>query len=340
MTTIHILTSPYSPVNINNRVDPFSIAAIKFIDHMTRLGWNCVHYGIAGSEVSCENVICVDDPNADRSFVISNYNNNAGVEISRRKQPGDIIACFHGIENRGACDANSDLKAVEPSIGYMTEAVWAPYRAFVSYAQMHMFYGARGMLMEPSWYDAVIPNAITSSEFEFNQTPDDYFLYFGRVISSKGVDVAIQATEKAGKQLIVAGPGSLAQMGYQSTPSHVTEVGVCNPEQRKKLMAGAKAVLGPTYYVEPFGNMVAEAYMCGTPSITTDWGGFTETVQHGHTGFRCREFREFVDAIENIDSIDRATCREWSMANYDDEIVHQQFDQYFKKILTGDFYRQ
>lgn len=307
---------------------------------MTLLGWTCIHYGILGSHVDCENVICVDDPNSENSVAESIYNHNAGVGIAQRKQPGDLIACFHGIGNKGACDANPDLKAVEPSIGYMTEAVWAPYRAFVSYAQMHMFYGARGMLMNPSWYDAVIPNAITASEFEFNDTPEDYFLYFGRVISSKGVDIAIQATEKAGKKLIIAGPNPLTSMGYHSTPSHVTEMGLCDAQQRKKLMSGAKAILGPTYYVEPFGNMVAEAYMCGTPAITTDWGGFTETVQQGHTGFRCREFREFVGAIENIDSIDRQQCREWAMSMYDDNVVHQQFDDYFKKILEGNFYRQ
>jgi glycosyltransferase involved in cell wall biosynthesis len=105
-------------------------------------------------------------------------------------------------------------------------------------------------------------------------------------------------------------------------------------------MKDAKAILGPTYYVEPFGNMVAEGYFAGTPAITTDWGGFTETVVQGVTGFRCREFKEFVDAINNIDKIDPAVCRQWAMDNYSEDVVHKKFDNYFKKILASDFYRK
>jgi glycosyltransferase involved in cell wall biosynthesis len=339
MTTLHILSSASSPVNINNRIDPFSIAAIKFIRYMSQYGWNCIHYGIPGTEVPCETVQCIDEFHADDGQNIKNFNHNAGKEISKRKQPGDMIVCFFGIENREACEANPDLKAVEPSIGYMTSAVFAPYRAFVSYAQMHMFYGERGMLMNPSWFDAVIPNAITPSEFEFNSNKEDYFLYFGRVIEAKGINVAIQATESTGKRLIIAGPGKLEDLGYTTIPDHVTTVGLCNAEQRKELMKNARAIIGPTYYVEPFGNMIAEAYMAGTPAITTDWGGFAETVQEGVTGFRCREFREFTEAINNIDSINPQDCRDYAMANYSDEVVHEQFNNYFHKINEGNFYR-
>jgi len=339
MTTLHILSSPYSPVNINNRIDPFSIAVIKFIDYMTQYGWNCIHYSTVGTEVRCENVQCIDVVTGDRGNDINTYNDKAGIEIAKRKQLGDMIVCFHGIENKGACDANPELKHIEPSIGYMTEAVWAPYRAFVSYAQMHMFYGARGMLMSPSWFDAVIPNAITASEFEYSENKDDYFLYFGRVIESKGIHIAIQATKAAGKKLIIAGPGDLGNLGYTTTPDHVTMAGLCNADQRKQLMKNAKAILGPTHYVEPFGNMVAEGYMAGTPAITTDWGGFSETVINGITGFRCREFREFVDAINRIDEIDNKDCREYAMNNYEDSVVHALFDSYFQKLDQMDFYR-
>jgi glycosyltransferase involved in cell wall biosynthesis len=339
MSTLHILSNPTSPVHINNRIDPFSIAVVKFIKNMTKLGWNCIHYGVTGSEVDCELVVCLDTIDSNRHTAIEQYNKKAAEEIKSRKQAGDLIMCFHGWENRVAAEANNDLPIVEPSIGYDTKAVFAPYRVFVSYAQMHMFYGERGMLMTPSWYDAVIPNAFTPSEFEFNATKKDYILYFGRVIENKGLHVAIQATEKTGHNLIVAGPGALSDIGYKEIPSHVTCVGLCNAEQRKILMRDAKAIIGPTYYVEPFGNMVAEGYFSGTPAITTDWGGFTETVVQGVTGFRCREFKQFVEALNNIDTIDPKDCREWADTNYAEEVVHAQFDDYFKKILSGTFYR-
>lgn len=339
MATLHILSNPTSPVHINNRIDPFSIAVVKFIKNMTRLGWNCVHYGTTGSEVDCELVVCLNNIDSNRHTAIEKYNRVAAEEIKKRKKAGDLIMCFHGWENRVAAEANNDLPIVEPSIGYDTKAVFAPYRVFVSYAQMHMFYGERGMLMTPSWYDAVIPNAFTPSEFEFNAKKKDYILYFGRVIENKGLHIAIQATEKTGHNLIVAGPGALSDIGYKEVPSHVKCVGLCNAEQRKILMRDAMAIIGPTYYVEPFGNMVAEGYFSGTPAITTDWGGFTETVIQGKTGFRCREMKEFVNALNNIGNIDPQDCRDWADATYSEEVVHAQFDDYFKKILAGTFYR-
>jgi glycosyltransferase involved in cell wall biosynthesis len=85
--------------------------------------------------------------------------------------------------------------------------------------------------------------------------------------------------------------------------------------------------------------MVAEGYMSGTPAITTDWGGFTETVVHGVTGFRCREFRDFVQAIDQIDLIDPYACRKWAMENYEDSVVHDKFNAYLEKIMTTNFYR-
>jgi len=339
MNTLHILGSAKSPVNILNRIDPFSIAAVKFIENMTQRGWHCIHYGIAGCSAPGETVVCLDDITQDADVKISEYSRRCGEAISARKQPGDLIMCFHGWENRAAADANPDLTAVEPSIGYDTKAVWAPYRVFTSYAQMHMYYGQNDMLMNPSWFDAVIPNAFTPSEFTFNDDKDDYILYFGRVIETKGIHVAVQATQLSGHRLIIAGPGDLAHLGYHQTPDHVTCVGLCDADQRRELMSRARAIIGPTYYVEPFGNMVAEGYFSGTPAITTDWGGFTETVVQGETGFRCREMREFVDALNRIDEIDPHRCRKWAMANYAEDVVHDQFDLYFRRVQDKNFYR-
>ena len=338
MTTLHILSSPQIPVHKQHTIDAFSISTLKFIDYMTKYGWNCVHYGLPGAEVPCEFVNCLPEKSSSDNNII-NYNINAGKEIALRKKPGDMIVCMYGTENKGACDHNPDLKTVEPGIGYGTSAVFATYKAFTSYAHMHLYYGSKGLGEHPGWFDTVIPNAFTPSDFDYTEEKDDYLLLFGRVIPSKGVSLAIQAAEATGKKLIIAGAGSLSDIGYESIPDHVEVVGPCDREQRRKLMSKAKAILGPTYYVEPFGNMIVEGYLSGTPAITTDWGGFTETVVQGVTGYRCKEFREFVNAINNIDRISPQHCRDWAMSRYEDSVVHKQFDEYFKKIQISDFYR-
>lgn len=338
--TLHILSSPNKPVRLENRTDPFSVAVVKFVINMEKLGYRCIAYTVPGSEVPCQSVICLDHINSDTGPNIQQYNQRAGSEIAQRKNPGDFILCFHGWENKGAAEANPDLRIVEPSIGYDITAVFAPYRVFTSYAQMHMFYGHKNMLLNPSWFDAVIPNAFTSSEFTYDNHKEDYFLIFGRIIENKGIHIAIQATQATGQKLVIAGPGSLKDLGYTSMPPHVECVGICDWQQRRSLMSKAKAILGPTYYVEPFGNMVVEGYFSGTPAITTDWGGFIDTVVPGVTGYRCREFKEFLEAIDRIQEIKSQDCLRFAMDNYEETVVHRKFDQYFLKLRDSDFYRR
>ena len=339
MTTLHILSNTYGPVSLNHRMDPFSISTWKFIHYMTKKGWNCIHYSIPGTDVDCEMVPCLDAIVENNYDNIIEYNRRAGEEIAKRKKPGDMVVCFYGIDNKLAAEANKDLQCIEANIAYGTNTVFSDFRVFTSYANMHSFYGERGMLMNPSWWDQVIYNAITPEEFDYTEEKEDYFLYFGRVIEIKGLHIAIQATKATGKKLVIAGPGDLGSLGYSEIPDHVTMVGLCNAEQRRLLMSKAKAIIGPTYYVEPFGNMVVEGYMSGTPAITSDWGGFTETVENGVTGFRCRTFKDFVDAINNIDQIKSSACKDWAMRNCSDEVVHNQYDKYFRNIQDLNFYK-
>ena len=330
--TIHVLTSTDSPSGLSNRIDAFSVAAYKYIKYLSS-SYNMIHYGLPGSTVDCENVTINVLPGD-----IQNYNKIAGVEIQKRKKPGDIIVCFYGSNNKTACDMNADCTVIEPSIGYTSSAVFAPYKVFTSNAHMHMYYGEKNMLMSPSWFDAVIPNSFTISEFEYSEDKEDYFLYFGRVIQTKGIDLCIQATERLGKKLIIAGAGSLFDLGYTKIPEHVTVLGrIESAEQRNLLMKKATALLGPTYYVEPFGNMVIEANLCGTPVITTDWGGFTETVVNGKTGFRIRDFKQMLDAMDKVKYLKPLDCRAHGL-KYDDKSIHDLHDQYLQRIIKGNFY--
>lgn len=328
---IHVLANPRNPTGLMNRVDPFAVHAYKYIKHLSP-HFEMIHYGVPGAQVDCEHVDINTSPIEIRLF-----NERAGAQIRNRANDNDLIVCFYGVDNRLACEMNSNCKPVEPSIGYRANGVFANYRAFTSYAQMHFFYGERGMLMNPSWFDAVIPNPFTISEFEYSENKEDYYLYFGRVCEEKGVHLAIQATEKLGKKLIIAGPGDLKNLGYNSIPDHVEMFGVANAEQRKQLMKNAKCLLGLTYYVEPFGNMIIEANLSGTPVITTDWGAFPEIVLEGETGYRIRDFNALLTAIENIERISPEKCRQWGL-NFSDEEVHCKHKTFIDKIIRNKFY--
>ena len=349
MSTLHILTNPSAITHTRYRMEPFNVAAMKFISNMRNRGYDLVHYGHQSAEVECETEVCITNDelpppeNGDlflhKPHLIELYNSRATQIVKRRKKPNDMILAFYGQANKATMDDHPDLFLLEPSIGYPPEAVFAPYRAFVSYSQMHYYYGLHRRILDPSWYDAVIPNAFTPSEFEFNDKKEDYFVYLGRVNFDKGVDLCIQVTKHIGKRLIIAGPtNDLKHLGYSEIPSHVECVGYVGPKERSDLLSKAQCLMAPSHYIEPFGNIVAEAQFCGTPVLTTDWGGYVDSVVQGVTGYRCKDFKSFVECASLVHHLSPAVCREWAMQNFSDDVVHDKFDEWLQKIIRKDFY--
>jgi glycosyltransferase involved in cell wall biosynthesis len=75
-----------------------------------------------------------------------------------------------------------------------------------------------------------------------------------------------------------------------------------------------------------------EAQMAGTPAITTDFGAFTETVEHGKTGYRCRTLNEFVQAARYVGDLDPYYINLWAIKLYSMDEVRHQYQTYFLKL--------
>jgi len=313
-------------------------------------GHTIIHYGHSDSSVLCDENVAVTN-NQVLSAAYGDYNwrkenfkydlkdiayqtfySNAIREIARRKKPLDFLLCFWGWGHKTIADAHQDMLIVEPGIGY-PGGVFAPYRVFESQSIMAAWNGMNAVNTPGSisWYDAVIPNYFDLNDFEYNDQKEDYFLCLGRVGEHKGVHIAIQATQEIGSQLIIAGQGSLRDMGYDKTPAHVEEVGYADAATRRSLMSGARGQFVATTYAEPFGGVQIEAMLSGTPVISTDWGCFGELNLHGITGYRCRTFDHFAWAADNIDTINPLNCREWG-ENFSFKRIAPMFEEYCSNI--------
>lgn len=348
----HILGLPHTVSSKEYNACAYTQKVVKFAKMMTKRGHTVIHYGHEDSQLECTEHVTVLT-NEDWKIAYGDYDwrknffkydtgdhayttfyRNTIAEIEKRKQPNDFILPFWGAGHKPVCDAHPDLITVEPGIGY-AGGHFARFKIFESYAIYHAYYGLDSVgTCKQDWYDVVIPNYFDLDDFEYSSEKEDYFLFMGRVYEGKGVNIAVQATEAIGAKLIIAGQSSLAEMGYTETPAHVTEIGYADIETRKKLMSKAKGAFVASLYNEPFGGVQIECLLSGTPTITTDWGSFTENNINGVTGYRCRTFEQFTWAAKNIDKIKPETCRNFAENNFSLDVVAAKYEEYFQSILN------
>lgn len=345
----HILGLPHTVSSKLFNACAYTQKVVKFGKMMTARGHEVIHYGHEDSDLICtEHVSVLTNKDFEISYgshdwrskffkfdtndhAYQTFFKNAITEIGKRKKPLDFVLPFWGSGVRPICDAHNDLIVVEPGIGY-AGGHWARFKIFESYAIYHAYCGLPnvGMCKQDN-YEVVIPNYFDLDEFEYSDKKEDYFLYLGRVYSGKGVHIAAQVCEHLRQKLIVAGQGSLKEMGIDS--KYIEHIGYADVETRKKLMAKAKGLFLPSQYIEPFGGVQVESLLSGTPTITSDWGAFTENNINGLTGYRCRTFEDYVKAANNIHKIKSEDCRKFG-ERFSLENVALMYEKFFQDVLN------
>lgn len=352
----HILGLPHTISTREYVACAFTQKIVRLCAMLHSRGHEVIHYGHEASQVDCsEHVTVVHEreitkcygnrdwrvigpPNTFNNGDLAHlaFNERAADEITKRKQPNDFLLCMWGSGHRQCADKHADMIVVEPGIGY-GDGYFAPYKVFESYALLHAYFGLHGVKTAANnrWYDVVIPNYFNLDDFDYREEKDDYFLFLGRINEGKGIHIAVQIVEEVGGKLIVAGPGNLSCSSRKglNISEYVGYVGVADYRRRRELLAGAKAVICPSTFVEPFNGVHVEAMLSGTPVITTDFGAFTEYNLQGVTGFRCRTFRQFVEAARNIGMIAPQRCREWAVGMFDMNRVVMKYEDYFRSLL-------
>jgi len=348
---IFVLGLPHTQTSPDFTTCAFTMKAFHLCKMLHRRGHEVIHLGVEGSNPECtEHVSVISESRWKELFghpgtkfynldtespgykeYHTDFAANMRAEIIKRTpEPNSSIICvtWGGAQQTAVQDLPQFV--VESGIGY--PHTWAKYRVFESQAWAHMLYGKENKFGGQCWYDAVIPNAFDPDHFEYRETSGDYLLYFGRLNVDKGVGIACDVAKQVGMNIKIVGQGDPEPfLAYGSHVEYLPPVGI---EGRRELMAGAKALLCPTWYIEPFGGVNIEAQMSGTPVIATDFGVFPETVIHGVTGYLGRTREEFIWAAKNIDKLSRKACRDWAFNNFSLDRVALMYEEYFQRLLN------
>ncbi len=188
----------------------------------------------------------------------------------------------------------------------------------------------------------VIPNPIDVAGWPMRERKDDYLLWVGRMTADKGAHRAIAAAASAGVPLIMAGiiqPGQQAYFDREVAP-HIDGERVCflgevGGSVKRELFAGASGLLMPIRWEEPFGMVMVEALVCGTPVIAFPEGAASELVVHGQTGFLVADEREMAAAVAQLPALDPRDCRAWVSEHCDVDVVATSYEATYRSALSG-----
>ncbi len=144
----------------------------------------------------------------------------------------------------------------------------------------------------------------------------DYLAFLGRIAPEKRPDRAIRIAARSGLKLKIAAKIDRADTEYFGnvikpllSTADVELIGEINDKQKPGFLSGARALLMPIDWPEPFGLVMIEAMACGTPVIAYNRGSVPEIVEHGVTGFIVENEAEAVAALAKLDQLPRDQVR-------------------------------
>ena len=143
-----------------------------------------------------------------------------------------------------------------------------------------------------------------------NVPREDWLLVAGALEPYKRTELAIEAANRRGFRLKVAGAGTqLGALEAMAGPT-VEMLGWVDDQAMRDLYRRARALLFPQ--VEDFGIIAVEAQACGCPVVAFEAGGALDSVTAASGVFFAEQTAEALgDAIDALDraSLDPAACR-------------------------------
>lgn len=247
------------------------------------------------------------------------------IELKKRVQPGDIICHPFGHAHADLVNVFPHNPHVETGIGYPTTMLKS-FKIFESYAWRHFHCGKDGR--QGSHYEWVIPNYFDLDDWVPSTAPGQYFAFLGRISKCKGLDTIYELAHYVDKKIVLCGQGDHTRWKHPN----IDYRGPISGNARSTFMQNAICSLMPTEFVEPFGGSGVEGLLCGTPLVSTDYGAFTETVQHGVNGYRCKTLCDWLEALDQVGQLDRQAIATAARERYSLQTCGAQYARAFQQI--------
>lgn len=199
----------------------------------------------------------------------------------------------------------------------------------------------RALAPDLNWI-ATVYNALRVDAWPFQRDKGDYALFLGRFSPDKAPHLALEAAHRAGVPLVLAGkcvePAErdyFDQMVAPRLASRDHVFGVADAAQKRELLAGARCLLFPVCWEEPFGMVMIEAMACGTPVVALRAGAVPEVVADGVTGIICDSPDALPRALHDVRSIDPQACRDRVASRFSAASLAEGYEDAYRRALAA-----
>jgi glycosyltransferase involved in cell wall biosynthesis len=193
-------------------------------------------------------------------------------------------------------------------------------------ARIKKYYGRESVVIHPP---------VDTARFHLAPRHDDYGLIISRLIPYKRIDLAVQAFNKLGLPLVIAGEGRDRARLQAMAKSNITFLGRVGDAHAAELMANCRAFIFPG--LEDFGITPVEAQAAGRPVIAFAGGGALDTVQEGITGLFFHEptWQSLAEAVRRLDDhqFNPTTSREFAL-RFDKQVFKHKLSEFIADKLT------
>jgi glycosyltransferase involved in cell wall biosynthesis len=214
------------------------------------------------------------------------------------------------------------------------------YREFADMPLVSISNVQRRPLPWANW-KATVYHGLPDHLYAFREVPDDYLAFLGRISPEKRVDRAIEIAGRVGMRLRIAAKVDRVDREYFESVIRpllhnplVEFLGEIGENEKAEFLGGARALLCPIDWPEPFGLVMIEAMACGTPVIAFRDGSVPELIEDGVNGFVVENMDQAVEAVGRLATLSRRECRESFVRRFRAERMAREYVSRYERLAV------
>jgi glycosyltransferase involved in cell wall biosynthesis len=189
-------------------------------------------------------------------------------------------------------------------------------------------------------------NPFDAEKYHVPANVGDYFLYFGRLIDEKGVDVLMEAARlRPEARVVVVGDGpDLAKLEAEAAGmDNVDVVGPAWGDELAKWLHGARAVVVPSVWHENFPYVIFQAFAASTPVIGSRRGGIPELIEAGDHGwtYEATDAAALADRMGEVLALPDtciaqmgAAAADYTRREFNDDSLYATLMKIYQRVVT------